>query len=39
MIKGIIDPVNIAGTEKILHKMKNSVCKIKKGKINARGFL
>ena len=32
------EPVNIAGTEKILHQMKNCVCKIKIGKINATGF-
>ena len=38
MIKGAVDPVNMAGTEKILHQMKNCVCKIKIGKINATGF-
>ena len=38
MIKGAVDPVNMTGTEKILHQMKNCVCKIKIGKINATGF-
>ena len=32
------DSVNIAGTEKILHQMKNCVCKRKIGKINETGF-
>ena len=38
IIKGAVDPVSIAGTEKILYQMKNCVCKIKLGKINATGF-
>ena len=37
-IKGSVDPVNMAGIEKILHQMKNCVCKIKIGNINATGF-
>ena len=37
-IKGSVDPINIASTEKILHQMKHCVCKIKIGKINATGF-
>ena len=37
-IKGSVDPVNMASTEKILHQMKHCVCKIKIGKINATGF-
>ena len=38
MIKGSVDPVNLTGTEKILNQMKNCVCKIKIGNINATGF-
>ena len=38
MIKNSVDPVNIQSTEKILNQMKNCVCKIKIGKINATGF-
>ena len=38
MIKGAVDPINIAGTEKILHQIKNCACQIKIGKINAKGF-
>ena len=38
IIKGAVDPVNIASTEKILNQMKNCVCKIKIGKKNATGF-
>ena len=26
-IKGSVDPINIASTEKILHQMKHCVCK------------
>ena len=37
-IKGSVDPVNMASTEKILHQMKHCVCKIKIGNINATGF-
>ena len=37
-IKGSVDPVNMSCTEKILNQMKNCVCKIKIGKINATGF-
>ena len=37
-IKGSVDPVNMASTEKILHQMKNCICKIKIGNINATGF-
>ena len=38
IIKGAVDPVNIASTEKILHQMKHCVCKIKIGKMSATGF-
>ena len=38
ILKGSIEPVNMANTEKILHQMKNSVCKIKIGITNATGF-
>ena len=38
IIKGAVEPINITSTEKILHQMKNCVCKIKIGKINATGF-
>ena len=38
MIKGAVEPVNITSTENILHQMKNCVCKIKIGKLNATGF-
>ena len=38
MIKGSVDPVSMASTEKILHQMKNCICKIKIGNINATGF-
>ena len=38
MIKGAVDPINMTSTEKILYQMKNCVCKIKIGKINATGF-
>ena len=38
MIKGAVDPINMTSTEKILHQMKNCVCKIKIGKVNATGF-
>ena len=36
MIKGAVDPVNMAGTEKILHQMNNCVClyKNRKNKCN-----
>ena len=37
-IKGSVDPVNMASTEKILHQMKHCVCKIKIGKMSATGF-
>ena len=37
-IKGSVDPVNMTSTEKIFGQMKNCVCKIKIGKINATGF-
>ena len=37
-IKGSVDPINIASTEKILHQMKHCVCKIKIGKMSATGF-
>ena len=37
-IKGSVDPVNMASTEKILHQMKHCVCKIKIGNISATGF-
>ena len=38
IIKGAVDPINMTSTEKILNQMKNCVCKIKIGKINATGF-
>ena len=38
LIKGSVDPVNMASTEKILDQMKNCVCKIKIGSIKATGF-
>ena len=38
IIKGSIEPVNIASTEKILNQMKNSVCKIKIKNEYATGF-
>ena len=38
MIKGSVEPVNMAITEKILNQMKNCVCKIKIKKLNATGF-
>ena len=37
-IKGSVDPVNMTRTEKILHQMKNCVCKIKIGKMSTTGF-
>ena len=38
MIEGAVDPVNMTDTEKILHQMKNCVCKLKIGNISASGF-
>ena len=38
MIKGAVDPINITSKEKILHQMKNCVCKIKIGNVSATGF-
>ena len=38
MIKGAVDPINMASTEKILHQMKNCICKIKIGNVSATGF-
>ena len=38
MIKGAVDPINMTSTEKILHQMKNCVCKIKIGNVSATGF-
>ena len=38
MIKGSVDPVNMACKEKILQQMKNCVCKVKIDNINATGF-
>ena len=37
-IKGSVEQVNIASTERILHQMKNCVCKIKIGNVSATGF-
>ena len=37
-IKDALSPVSIKSTEIILDQMKNSVCKIHKGKINGTGF-
>ena len=35
---GSLAPVNIPGIEKILHQMKNCVCKIKVGNVSSTGF-
>ena len=35
---GSLDPVNIQRSEKILHQMKNCVCKIKVGNVSETGF-
>ena len=35
---GSLAPVNISGSEKILHQMKNCVCKIELGDKCATGF-
>ena len=37
-IKGSVEPVNMKSTEKILHQMKNCICKIKMGKKYGTGF-
>ena len=37
-IIGSLEPVTLPCTEKILHQMKNCVCKIKVGNISATGF-
>ena len=38
MIKSAVDPVNMTCTEKILHQMKNCICKIKIENVSATGF-
>ena len=33
-----VEPVNILGTQTILHQMMNCICKLKINKVNGTGF-